>query len=355
MINYVPFLKSKSNEFNAIGSLPLDVAGKICPFFDLHRKSSRGYTEEEYIELVEKVKKSAQKHLSKVGEFYIDDYDMPSDVFVEGMHGYYYLLDQIGGLPVIPVVALDRSDRRCLAISELKEGDRISSQIVAFRVTLEEFEDYGVVENEIVQNVANILSGFKQTDLILDCRMCRNLDAASMAEKILDFSRQFCRDYSVRRVVVTGSSIPASIKDVMPVNTEKIISRTEVAIFRQLSDMHDHAELVFGDYTVVSPDYSDADLPPQMLQNVMTAKLAYSFADKHYLVRGAGIKTNGSAQYFQMARSLCQKDFFRTGYSLGEKYLAQKARSEGANCTPNSVIKPSVISHVVFAAREGVA
>ena len=39
MINYVPFLKTKVNEFSAIKKLNKNIAKNITPFFDIHTKS----------------------------------------------------------------------------------------------------------------------------------------------------------------------------------------------------------------------------------------------------------------------------------------------------------------------------
>jgi Beta protein len=38
MINYIPFLKAKRGEFNAMSELVSEVKQAICPFFDFPRK-----------------------------------------------------------------------------------------------------------------------------------------------------------------------------------------------------------------------------------------------------------------------------------------------------------------------------
>lgn len=349
MIKYVPFLKSKSNEINAISSLSSSVRASICPFFDFHKKIG-GYSAQEFIDSVAKTLKSFRKHLVGIDEFYFDNYDIDENIVVQGEHNYLFLLKNLTSLPVIPVVAIDRSEKHIEAVVDLKEKETIKSNCVAFRITPEDFEDFAAVADEIDEILSKILAQFESVDLIFDCRMCRNLNPKVLGQQILDFSATFCSSYPTRRVIVTGSSIPASIGDLLRVNHELILDRTEISIFRYVQPLHNHHQnLLFGDYATVSPNYSDSDIPPEMLQNVMTAKFTYSFSDKHYFIRGAGLKTNGRRQYFQMAHALCQKNFFRgENFSSGDEYLAQKSRAEGGNCGPNTVIKPAIVSHITF-------
>lgn len=159
----------------------------------------------------------------------------------------------------------------------------------------------------------------------------------------------------MRRVVITGSSIPASIGDILAVQAERMIQRHELVIYKAANAIHDHADLTYGDYTTVSPLYSDVDLAPEILQNVMTAKLSYTLNGSHYFIRGGGLKTKGRTQYFGMAKILCAKPFFRgAAYSNGDEYFYQKSNGIGGNCGPNTVIKPSVNAHITYTALSGV-
>jgi len=88
-------------------------------------------------------------------------------------------------------------------------------------------------------------------------------------------------------------------------------------------------ELVAGDYATVSPFYSDADLDPKLLQNVMTPRLIYPFKGSHFVSRGVSMKAGGQDQYVGLAKELCGQDFFRPGYSRGEDYSYEKIKRIG--------------------------
>jgi len=350
MIKYVPFLKAKQNEIIAVGRVSAGVSSQICPFLDFPRKGGDGYKASELAASIQKTAKSINRHFSEIGEFYVDTYDLDESLAPSGMHSYRFILENLVDLPVIPVVAVDRSEDHIDSVSNLKDTSILNSDIVAFRVTPEEFENYASISDEIEDQLSSVFSRFEQVDLLLDCRCCQNADVSQISQKMVNFSTAFCQDYLTRRVVTAGSSIPASVSELMSVESEMILPRKEVAIFNTVKLEHGHANLLFGDYATVSPNYSDVNIAPEMLQNVMTAKLIYSFEDKHFFVRGGAIKTKGREQYATMAKTICDSDFFRgEEFSSGEFFLIEKSQSIGAKCMPGTVIKPAIISHITYA------
>ena len=353
MITYVPFLKAKSNEINAIGELAQEVREAICPFFDYPRKPRL-----DGLKLkvgVEKMVRSLEKHVGLDDEFYFDNYDIEDTLKVGTKHNYQFMLECLTAFPVIPVVSVDRSSGHIASVAELKAAGKIQSDIIAFRVTPENFEEYSVIEDDIENELGSTFAAFHAVDLIFDCRVCTNIDPGSAAAQVRRFSKSFCASYNVRRVVITGSSIPASVREVLSVQTERMIPRHELSIYQAVKAIHDHAGLMFGDYTTVSPLYSDVDLAPEILQNVMTAKLTYTLNDSHFFIRGGGLKTKGRGQYFGMAQKLCSKTFFRgAAFSSGDEYFDQKSRGLGGNCGPNTVIKPSVNAHISYMVLGGI-
>lgn len=148
-------------------------------------------------------------------------------------------------------------------------------------------------------------------------------------------------------MIVTGSSLPASIGEVLRVDSTEVLERRELAVIskaRELSSI----ELIAGDYTTVSPFYSDADLDPKIMQNVMTPRLIYPFRESYYIARGVSMKSGGYGQYAGLASGLCAQAFFRPGYSTGENYFYEKSRRVGKNATNGTVVKPSVVAHITY-------
>ncbi|PFG53355.1 T4 beta protein [Marinobacter sp. LV10R520-4] len=351
MINYIPFLKSKSNEIIALAELDADILEKVIPFFD-YPKRKNCEIEESFKSSSEKLIKSLKKHLGTSKTFYYDTYDLKDSHTIDGKHVYRYILELLKDFPVIPVVSIDRSTLHQKSVSALKINGTIKSSVVAFRVTPEDFQNFKAVENEITEDLQFVFNEFEKIDLIFDCRVCSNFDAQTIANEIINFSTGFTAKYSTRKIIVTGSSIPASIAEILAPNNESYVQRKETDIFKKTCKSGPNIKFTFGDYTTVSPNYSDADIPPEQMQNRTTAKLSYSFGDQHYFIRGGSLKTRGAKQYFDLAAVLCAKTFFRgSPYSLGDKYFYQKSQSLGNNCYPNTIVKPSVNAHITYSVR----
>lgn len=346
MIHYIPFLKAKQNELNAMSELAAGVREGIAPFFDFPRKQEP-YDPEQYADTARRIAKSLMKHWGTEAEFYFDDLDIGQNLQVNGEQRYAFVLGELQQLRVIPVVGIGRSTHNA-AVAELKDDGVISADTVAFRAVEDDFEDFEVVKDDIEESLGEVFGKFDEVDLVLDCRLCAANDETVTAQQIAAFARKFSAAYPVRRVIVTGSSIPASSKDVLGVNTTRRILRKELVIISQVRDLLDE-DVVTGDYATVSPFYSEADLAPEIMQNVMTARLTYSFEGSHYFIRGSSMKSGGYEQYVTLAQHLCGQDFFRgPKYSSGDAYLHDKSRRLGKNCTPGAVIKPSVVAHITY-------
>jgi hypothetical protein len=346
MIRYVPFLKAKRGELTAMSELAPEVKGAICPFFDFPRKKAK-YVSPTYADTAQSIATSLEKNWGNDAEFYFDDLDIDQTLIVGGEHQYAYMLKTLNELQVIPVVALDRISHNA-AVASLKSNGDISSTTVAFRADRGDFEDFDSNRDQIDYDLGNVFKEFEAIDLILDCRLCTGINVLEAAQQIATFARKFCNVYdNVRRVIATGSSIPASIGDVIDMDSTEIVARCELAITaraRELSDM----QLVTGDYTTVSPFYSDTNLDPRILQNVMTARLIYPFDDSYYVARGVTMKAGGYEQYVGLTSDLCGQGFFRSGNSTGEDYFYEKSQGIGKNATNGTVVKPSVVAHITY-------
>jgi hypothetical protein len=349
MIKYIPFLKTKRNELCAMGELRADVRSRVCPFFDLHKEKSPR-SESKFIKDVISLRAAMERHLGGIDEFYCDNFDIEDDLFVAGVCNYEYLLTSLAGLPVIPVVGIDRSDAHNESVSNAKISGAVDSHIVAFRVTVEDFENFAAVEDEVQECLDEVMENFDSIDLVFDCKVCRNCAPAQIAGFIANFTNAFGLQYPIRRVVIAGSSIPASAADLLKPKEDLIFCRNEIFIAQEASGRIADYDLCFGDYTVVSPYYSDANIPNYALLGVTTAKVIYSFGTSHYFRRGESVKNN-RAQYFSLINELCQKNFFRgSGYSSGEDFFVNKSHGIGAECWPSTMLKPEIVSHVTFIA-----
>lgn len=345
MSTYVPFLKAKLGELNAMGALAPHVKTAITPFFDFPRRKP-DYKAETFVSAARGIATGLKKHWGTEGEFYFDDLDIGQKFTVQGEHQYAYALKALQGLKVLPVVALDRPGHND-AVAHLKRNGGIASTMVAFRAEQSDFEDFDAKADEIDYDLAAVFKEFEAIDLILDCRLCTGLNPSEAAQQIAEFTRKFAKIYPVRRVIVAGSSIPASIGEVVKSDSTEIISRQELVIISKARDLCE-LDVIPGDYATVSPFYSDKEFDPRILQKVTAPRLIYSFNHSHYVDRGVSLSSGGQRQYLGMTKTLCEQDFFRKGFSAGETYFTEKSKGIGSNATNATVVKPSVVAHITY-------
>lgn len=346
MIRYIPFLKAKRGEFNAMGELASKVKRAICPFFDFPRRKE-DYDSDDYADKAQSIARSLKKHWGSEAEFYFDDLDIGQKLKVNGEEKYAYMLGELQSLHVIPVVGLSRTMHNA-SVVQLKRDSEIDSGTVAFRVEKADFEDFDVVKDQIEDDLGDVFTEFDEIDLILDCRVCNGLEVSLTAQQIAAFANKFSKSYDVRRVIIAGSSIPASLGDLAKPNSAGTVTRRELAIISKARDLA-NVDVVAGDYTTVSPFYSDADFDPRLFQKVTAPRLIYSFNHSHYIARGVSLESGGQAQYVGLTTALCGQGFFRgRGYSTGEDYFDDKRRRIGNNATNGTVVTPSVVAHISY-------
>ncbi len=350
MPKYVPFLKAKANEFGAIKSLTASRKEQIVPFFDLPFK--KGMDEQSLTKKIDAVARKFRLNLNGVAEYFIDDYDIPDKILIGGRPSYEYLAKRLRaeGLGFNPVVGIDRSASRnaCVFASSITESAKCKR--IALRITSSDITSYALIRSEILELIKLGDGIYDHWILVIDNRVCKDANATIRADQIEAFCLAALSDFAYQAVVITGSSLPPVSGDVLPTNSELHLNRKEMEIFKLAAPKLISNQVVFGDYTIVSPDYSDSDIDPRNMLNVTAPKVIYSYDHKHYIVRGGGIKTHprGFKQYNDIATKIIGKSFFRAGNSEGDIFLTQKSTGLGKTVMPGSILKPTINSHISF-------
>jgi len=350
MTKYVPFLKLKSNEVMAIRELEAGLRQTISPFFDFPYMKNR--TEESFITNAGRMIQSIRKNIASISYFYLDNFDVDSSLLIDGGNSYAYLLSACEDLPVVPVISIDRGPEHMQAVCEAKDSGQLESDQIALRFVSGDFASFDVVADDIEECLDDTVRRFSNIDLVLDCRVCLDQDLDSLATNIIQFVQNFAGVYSINRVIVTGSSIPPSIADILSVEDEIELARAELDIFQQVYDgIGDNFDIALGDYCIVSPNYSDVEIIPEVMLNVTAPKIIYTFDRHHYLVRGGAIRTHirRFRQYNDLAAIVVGKPFYRgANYSFGDRFIEEKSRSVGSQVTPSSILKPTINAHITY-------
>lgn len=344
---YTPFLKLKVNEVAAMAALTDRLKDEIVPFFDLARKA--GISAEDFCSMVSKSAAKLKRYQGLTRPFFLDNYDIADDIIVNGRPNYEFVMNEFKDMNFIPVIGLNRTAAHNQAVLKAKDGGVIKSNLVAIRLNEEDFESFELIEPELT-TLLKAGSQFKHWILVLDCGMCRNVDPSTHAGKLSTFIAKARLNYNFLHIIVAGSSIPASIGEIAKVEARCVVARVELEIYRAIRAVGLDS-IGFGDYTVVSPLYSDVTLPPEMMRTVTAPKILYSHANHHFIARGGALKTHarGNFQYNDIASEIVAKSFYRGAlYSPGDEFLQFKAQMIGKQVTPSSILNPTINAHITY-------
>ncbi|QXB01025.1 beta family protein [Aeromonas sp. FDAARGOS 1416] len=366
MNNYIPFLKLKGSEISALIALQESERALITPFFDFPRRDEKKTRnplveqktkEENFTSALSSTSKRLQKKLSDLNEFYLDNYDLEDSFRPNGRGSYEQIIESFAPLGMIPVIGLDRSEDHIDSIYKANEKKAFSHNRIAIRLTKDDFSSpFKLIEDEISELHDNILCFFTKVDLIFDCRVIGQQDVLDIENKILDFIADIEKDYSFNAIIITGSIIPASIADIVKPNSVETFSRKEISLYENVKGRYKSTAPIFcGDYTCVSPEYSDTDFFAEDLQNIMAAKVIYPFhkngKEIQYITRGGRLKKDRT-QYITLCNEIIshQMSFFRGhAFSFGDCFLYNTAHGiKKETVTPASITKPLINLHIKY-------
>lgn len=346
---YIPFLKLKSNEVSALSKLDKEFKEVLTPFFDVPTK--KDLTAEKLAACIEKAAKKLTRYLGDFPTFYLDNFDIADHLRIDGVDNYRYLIDKFKDLTFIPVVAPDRTVERNSMVFDLKKTGEIKSSTIAVRLQPEDFVHYGLVRKQILEFLNDGKGFYNKWVLIFDNRVCSGCDAGVRSLQIASFIDIAKKDFNFLPVI-TGSSIPSSIADVLKVGKEIDLPRAELDIWRK-TVANCEAEIIFGDYTIVSPNYSDIDMRPEAMRNITVPKIVYTHGDIHFVMRGDGslkIHPRSDRQYNDLAAKLIKKLFYRgPPFSWGDSYIFEKGSDDtGVKVTPGTILGPTINTHIIY-------
>jgi hypothetical protein len=328
-MKYIPFLKLKINELGALNKLEDELLENLIPFFDIAKPSKLNW------ENVEKVINDCEVRLSKDwGEekkFYIDSYDIPDSIRIRGMHVYQYLLNKFLKFNFIPVVGINRNIDHNNSAFEFIKSNNI--QKVAIRFNIDDFLDYKLIEEEFL-NLLNLAEDNFRFDIIFDYRYLKNIDNLDFEiNQLKKFLKELKRKIDIDNVIVTGSSVSANISDHLDTKQEQVIARLEWVVYNKIKNDIKDINLIYGDYGIISPNYSDSDFDVRLIQNVASPKLFYTTLNEIHIFRGGAFKSHprGRYQYFDLAKKLVNKNYFRGQYySYGDSFIFDKSKNIGS-------------------------
>ena len=317
---YLPILKSKTGEFNALSKLEEKVKNFVVPLLEVtpmewdHSTKAKPRTMEEHLNIFcKKVLKSWPRNDTFIDTNLINDKDVNGKSCTE----YIYDILHANNVKPIPVINMSSSSQHITAIGIIDLMYSLSD--IGFRVSIENItsptfeEDISTIMNTIGYSPAN-------SHLILDLKDSDFSNFNDFSEGIVDVLEGFPNFQNWKSFTICGGSFPSTGKIKGPV---ELVPRNEWNLYKKimqiLSQKTFNRLINYGDYSMVSPKYIEFD-PTKMSTS---ANIRYTHNDIWVVVKGKALKKAIDwQQYFTQAKNIVESKYYMgENYSFGDLHL----------------------------------
>ena len=346
--NYIPILKTKAGEFEAIVNLSSNTRNSITPFFDIPQIKEIRDTPADYylcdiaLNLVKKWGTSP---------FFIDIFDFHPDIRCDqDIHPLSRLGREFNtfNAKMIPVFGLDRDDDYFEAISNLP---KLKESGLCIRV----LEDDGDLDSpeELLEQILDVdrRIGISKLNkyVLIDLRSLIGKSIVEIQSKIFEAVKLITENCHPQKIIIAGSNYPT---DVSEIGKDSIgtIPRKEIILWKDITSVFsDSNKFCFGDYGIIHPDFRQSR--PAKNQN---AKIRYTQPDQWVVARGHKlIDTPGEEQFRDLAKDLLdQVETTGTVPSWGEERIKQCAKGVTGLGNPQNRVAIDLNHHISVTALQ---
>lgn len=327
--HYVPCLRWKQGEYQALLRLTEDVKSHVTPIVEV---PEIGFDFEN-----RKEAKNIDEHLSNFGKrvkgkwgdrlCFVDLKLLTSSLrMADGTHPLDFVFQdlKVNGCSVIPVTSIDRDQFYQESIKQIVERDQRG---VCFRATIQQAANQNfAIEAARVLTYLNLQK--KEVDLVLDLGAPNFSPVAGFEKLIVSIVRRIPELSRWRTFVILGTAFPSSMAEITGGGGSP--TRSEWVLFRGLTNDFRATGLrlpTFGDYAVSHPDVLLADM--RIIKPYATIR--YTINDAWWILKGLNVRDNGFAQYRSMCSRLIRSNLFMgPDFSAGDLYIRDCARGNAS-------------------------
>ena len=349
--NYVPILRWKEAERNALAQLPGNHSAFLTPLIELVPDNfihvdKKGHTTKLNNTVVTN-KVAAQIFQSWDGRpFFLDLYNLPKEILSPGSNHPLFLLGQYAsnlGLRLVPVIGIDRDHDYTSAVVAVLGMFR---QGACVRLTITD-----VTRPDLSQALRSVIStlklGFEDIDLLIDYQIIESnaptLDVVSGLIPNLHEWRSF---------IVAGGAFPKDLSDLAK-NQKHILPRTDWVNWRnQVTSKIPLLRVpIYGDYSIQHAKYSR-----HIGHLRYSASIRYTTDENWIIMRGEDVfNPNGPRfkQYPDWAILLCNlPEYCGENYSSGDKYIKDMSLQSAVTGDASSWLQAGINHHMTFVVRQ---
>ncbi len=367
LTDYVPVLRGKKAEFDALGVLEGPARGCTRPLIEVAPMTFDEQTEEPVRTLedhLDRTTRALQESWSDQQQnLFEPDAGLPPVVLYDlqtvgwsrtsgGDHPVEYLHAGLRscGLRSVPVARLD-DDRHFLeAVASVATDVGI-----CLRLDRNQFSPPSRLMVELYARLVELGVSPDLVDIVIDLEYLAEDDGPSaflMAQAALEA----LPDPAVwRSVVVVGSSFPTSVASVVRPHEGRVIKRAEWEMYASLADSIENLARLptFGDYGIEGHTPDLAGPPPKITRKNMSPSIRYTGIGGWYVIRGSRFEDQGNEQYHGLAGEVTKSPHWQgSEYCWGDGYISRCAVFEDGPGSPQKWRQVGVNHHVTQVTAE---
>lgn len=314
--HYVPILKAKDGEFDALAAIPSSIRSTLTPILEITPPTKKRTWEQHLDSMAKKAARSLESQL-----FLVDARWLVNAPAIANRHALEYFcsyLFEMGCSPV-PVTQLRNNVAYQNAVRDchmhMYRGFAVRLEAIDFANT-----------DSTNQQIDSLLSLLQLTpsdlDLIIDFRSISAEQAPYLVSIITLVLNSIDVIPECRSLAFTASSFPYDLSNIESQSINDI-PRVEWAVWNELRKNADKLSRMpsFGDYAVSHPELpEDLGFPPNR-----AAQIRYTLDETWRIYKGYGIRTpgkGGSDQIYTLCRHLVNSDvYYGKKYSEGDQYI----------------------------------
>lgn len=323
---YSPIVKGKLNDLKALGKLSTSTRNIIKPMIEVMPIAGLTSMDNHLFKIADYL----VKHVP-LGDIYLDFYGIKlgaKTINEEPAITAGYKLVKSMGRSVTPTYGFHRDD---FIWPDLANICKLFKEGFCFRIDIDDIEDSYISEDtwsQIIERSSQIQLNPSEIDLMIDLRDVRNENLDDIHEKVIDFLAINSSHNRYRTIIIAGSSAMKTLSEKPEIPKDNIgsVDRNELLIWGNLlKDVPESTTLVFGDYGVIHPDFSDQSANGFKYTN---AKIRYTRGNKIDYYRGHGLRhpLTDYEQYYELANKvITSKGYSGKEFSFGDNYISHVA------------------------------
>ncbi len=344
---YVPILKAKAGEADAISRLSTDIRRHTTPFFDIPSPSA--YGKRDLDEQLDCAAANIARAVDGSGFVYVDTFDIAlakrcRDATHPVVRAHH--LCRALGLLTIPVTGFDRDDDHLFAVRAVVAAGTSGACI---RLDDQDIEEPDDLVDFVLERCFSLDLPPSRVDILLDFRSIATHDVAGLKGLTVDAVRALTLAARFRTITVAASNFPRDVTGI-PRDGHGFIERVEYRLWMGLSAvLADATALRFGDYGIVHPEFVDLPAVPNA-----NAKIRYTTDEHWFVVRGHQLsKPPGFGQFPLLANEVLTSPYFcGDRFSYGDEYIARCAAGAVSTGNLRTWVGVDMCHHVHFATSQ---